>query len=698
MPSLDQHAQEIVDLARSEATRLGHHYVGSEHLLLALAGHGSTLRQLAPEEPGKVEVSRLRREVVAKVGSSPEPGMPGPLPFTPRWKAIVKRAAAEVQRTGGREVSPEHLLIGLLQQGPGVGTSVLGQAGLPIGPEAIEQVRRAYHLVEQAPPPARLAWLVRRAWVLAFLLAAAWAAIYLPALGAPEWKGEEARRAMPGLQMLADREWLVPKIGGREYHRKPPLINWIAAGSVAATGRADEWSIRLPSALGVLALVLGVFFALRQPLGEVRSVGAAVFVLTNIGLMEQGRKFEIEALYITFTGLAAVAWLRGWWSSRDGDAGWLAWLAAGLFLGLGLLLKGPLHLLFFYSLVVPVLVAGGQARALLRPAHFAGLLLALACFASWAVPMLQGAKSGVSGVWLEQFTDRVTGSTHVFAFGRWLKNLTFQAWVNFVPWVVLAALACRASVGEALADRERALWRGLRWSIVVPYLVVMILPAASPRYVLPLLVPAAVLASFAVPGNAPLALVWSRIVRGFEILLILAFVASLGWLLPGWQDAPLAPELKTGTWVGSILAGALVLICFELLRRGQRFEEGTSLALRSAAVMGLATLIYAVVVPPRQALQERLRPLARKIETEVPRTEKIYAFDPDSQPAFFYLRRKPHYVLKADALPADAKYVYVGELDLPRLTEGGKWKVVRECLRYRDRGELTFLLVEVTRG
>lgn len=564
------------------------------------------------------------------------------------------------------------------------------------------------NLPGQPPPPARrietLRWLV-----LCLLISAAWIAIYLPALGIPEWKGEEARRAMPGLQMLSDREWLVPKIGGREYHRKPPLINWIAAGAVSATGRADEWTIRLPSALGVLALTLGLFFALRAPLGEMRSVCAAIFVLTNIGLMEQGRKFEIEALYICFTGLALAAWLRGWWGAGgrgdsdpaepgSGDAGWLAWLAVGLCLGLGLLLKGPLHLLFFYAVVVPVLAAGGQLRALLRPAHFAGLLLALGLFATWAIPVLTGGNSGASGVWLEQFTDRISGTSHAFAFGRWIRNLTFQAWINFIPWVVLTALAFRPSVGAGLVGRERQLWRGLRWGIALPYVCVMILPAASPRYVLPLLVPAAVLACFAVPGNAALALVWGRFVRVLEILLILVFVGALAWMLPSAASAPLAPELKTGVWVGSLLAGALALICFEFLRRGHTFAEPTSLALRSAAVMGLVSLIYATVVPPRLAPEERLRPLARQIEAAVPRTEHIYAFDPDVQPAFFYLRRKPRYVLSAAVIPDQARFVFVGEADLPRLTEGGRWKVRRECLRYRDRGNLTFLLVEVGQG
>src|SRR5471032_2873640 len=87
-------------------------------------------------------------------------------------------------------------------------------------------------------------------------LVACWLAIYLPGLGRLELKGEEGRRAMPGIEMLDSGDWLVPRVAGRAYYRKPPLINWAAGAAVKLTGRRDEWAIRLPSALGVLALAL----------------------------------------------------------------------------------------------------------------------------------------------------------------------------------------------------------------------------------------------------------------------------------------------------------------------------------------------------------------------------------------------------------------------------------------------------------
>ena len=50
---------------------------------------------------------------------------------------------------------------------------------------------------------------------------AIWAAIFLPALGVGELKGEEARRAMPAVNMLEAGRWMVPTVGGEDYYNKP---------------------------------------------------------------------------------------------------------------------------------------------------------------------------------------------------------------------------------------------------------------------------------------------------------------------------------------------------------------------------------------------------------------------------------------------------------------------------------------------
>src|SRR3954467_8974052 len=99
------------------------------------------------------------------------------------------------------------------------------------------------------------------------LVIACWAAIYLPALGSLEIKGEEGRLILPAVTMLDTGNFLVPQVGGEPYYRKPPLVNWLVAASFKLSGIRNEWTARLPSALCVLAVALAFLTVAGRDLG-----------------------------------------------------------------------------------------------------------------------------------------------------------------------------------------------------------------------------------------------------------------------------------------------------------------------------------------------------------------------------------------------------------------------------------------------
>ena len=171
-----------------------------------------------------------------------------------------------------------------------------------------------------------------------------WAVIYLPALGSIAIKGEEGRRILPAVRMLETGNYIVPQVGSNPYYRKPPLVNWLVAASFKLFGVRNEWTARLPSALSVLAVAIAFVTVARASLGARGSIIAAMIWLTNIGIIEKGRLIEIEALYVSLCGLAIIFWLSFFLQKKSP---WLMWLPASVFLGLGLLAKGPTHLLIF---------------------------------------------------------------------------------------------------------------------------------------------------------------------------------------------------------------------------------------------------------------------------------------------------------------------------------------------------------------
>ena len=144
------------------------------------------------------------------------------------------------------------------------------------------------------------------------LVLVVWAVIYLPRLGSLEIKSEEGRRILPAVTMLETGNYIVPQVGSEPYFRKPPLVNWLVAGSFKLFGTRNEWTARLPSVLCVLAVALAFVVIARRGLGGNGAIAAALMWLTNFGLLEKGRMIEIEALYVSLTAMAFICWLS-WW-------------------------------------------------------------------------------------------------------------------------------------------------------------------------------------------------------------------------------------------------------------------------------------------------------------------------------------------------------------------------------------------------
>lgn len=331
-----------------------------------------------------------------------------------------------------------------------------------------------------------------------------WAAIYLPGLGSLEIKSEEGRRILPAVTMLETGNYIVPQIGSEPYLRKPPLVNWLVAGSFRIFGEQyhNEWTARLPSVLFVLSVALAFLAIARRALGPNGSLAAALIWLTNFGLLEKGRLIEIEAVYVSLTALAFICWLS-WW--KEPGRPWLAWTIPWIFLGLALLAKGPLALLFFYAVVLAILWQADELRQLWSWPHFAGLLLMLGIFAAWAIPYLEMTRAGhAASVWSRQFSGRLTGED--FKFGDWLFNIP-RGIAYLLPWVALFPFARFA---ELESDPERNFARALSLGVVVPFLIVSLVPGALPRYTMPLLAPAIWLLALFIRAHA---LIWPRQLR-----------------------------------------------------------------------------------------------------------------------------------------------------------------------------------------
>src|SRR2546425_267512 len=111
----------------------------------------------------------------------------------------------------------------------------------------------------------------------------------------------------------------------------------------------------------------------------------AVSWLTNLGLIEKGRMIEIDAIYVSLFGFAFILWLVLW---QRGGSPWLTFVVPWIFLGVGMLAKGPAHLIFFYVLICAVLWRNHRLGDLAQPAHVVGVLCTAGIFAALLLPFL----------------------------------------------------------------------------------------------------------------------------------------------------------------------------------------------------------------------------------------------------------------------------------------------------------------------
>lgn len=124
--------RRLLAVAREEAARLHHEYVGTEHILLGMVGAGDSVAIVVLRELGADPLALRRRvgDVVRAGRSSTTPGRD--LPYTSRAKMVLELAMKEAKALGHSYVGSEHILLGLLAEGKGIAAQIFFEAGVTL--------------------------------------------------------------------------------------------------------------------------------------------------------------------------------------------------------------------------------------------------------------------------------------------------------------------------------------------------------------------------------------------------------------------------------------------------------------------------------------------------------------------------------------------------------------------------------------
>ncbi len=300
-------------------------------------------------------------------------------------------------------------------------------------------------------------------------------------LGVRSLWAAEGRWAQITREMLLTGDFFHPTIGGEPYFDKPLLTYWLRAAIFALTGRLNELTVRLPSALAGLAAV----WATMKIGSRLWSAGtgriAGWFLLTMYAFLFWARTGMADAENLAAITLA-VAW---YWSRRD-RLGFSAMLIFYLIAFVGALTKGLTAVAVPICIVLPDMLIERRWRILFGIRHIAAFGLAVLVYLS---PFVYASltrpasyqSSGLALVFQENVLRYFRPFDHKGAFYMYLYELP----VLLLPWTPLFTLAAFGVVRCRRSLDSHTRW--LVWAIVLVFMFFSLSGSRRSYYILPIL-------------------------------------------------------------------------------------------------------------------------------------------------------------------------------------------------------------------
>ena len=157
--------RKVLQMAREEAARLHHEYVGTEHILLGLIREGEGVAAAVLTNLN-VDLEEIQQKIEETVKKGKAAAAAGPdLPYTSRAKKVLELAMSEARELNHSYVGTEHLLLGLLREEKGIAAQVLTDAGVNLVQARAETLRLLGSELPSGPLHPNL-WAERRAEIL----------------------------------------------------------------------------------------------------------------------------------------------------------------------------------------------------------------------------------------------------------------------------------------------------------------------------------------------------------------------------------------------------------------------------------------------------------------------------------------------------------------------------------------------------
>lgn len=408
---------------------------------------------------------------------------------------------------------------------------------------------------------------------------------------------DEGRNAEVAREMAASGDWAVPHLNGLPYLDKPVLCFACAAASLRAFG-AGAAAARLPSLLFALAVAALAWWAARRMWGHPAAEVAALVAAASPLAVGFSRAVIFDCALSFFVSLAMVCFLLAV-EDESGQAGRRWAYAAWIAMGLGVLTKGPV------ALALPLLVAVPFAwwrRAARRLFPALGPLLLAAVVAPWLAAMSLRVPGFLSYVLVTETMARLATPqlNRTAPFWYFLPIIV----AGTLPWGLAVPAAVRARI--VLRDGQRSLDPRtvflLLW-LVLPLLFFSLSQSKRSQYVLPLVVPLALLVAAGVGATGRLpalrTLAAAEGVTGALLLVAGSLPAVVGRLKP---EIRVAVPGSTRAIAASLIAGGIAAL---VLARWRPRAVVAGAMMLAAPMLAMPTIGHALLAAIAEARSSR---------------------------------------------------------------------------------------------
>lgn len=269
----------------------------------------------------------------------------------------------------------------------------------------------------------------------------------------------EPREAVVAMSMLQQNDWILPVSNGADIPYKPPMLAWcIAAVSMLFGGEVTEYTSRMPSAIAMIVMTMGVFCIIRRRVDAATAFTTCLMMMTCFELQRAATSCRVDMLNTMFMVMAMLLFLKGYDSPRRRIiTPWFILMMSG-----ATLTKGPVGIILPCGVAWLYMLVSGERwwRATWQTTVCA--LLALVLPAAWYYAAWQRGGDEFYRLMMEENFGRMTGSMSYSSHENpWYYNVMTML-TGMLPYTLLAVMALVTVRLKGVSLSPRRLWQMFR--------------------------------------------------------------------------------------------------------------------------------------------------------------------------------------------------------------------------------------------